>query len=113
MHNDTVALPPKKCKALIQRMKHYAATPKICELRDDLNLPKKKNKKKIKVLEPKTKKYPGVPDSYSKHIKDSSIYYSYFNKLYDTPDVDSIEIRIKEMEEWAINLLDGPSPPSP
>ena len=94
-------------------MEHYAAIPKMSELREDLNPPKKKNKRKIKVLEPKVKKYLGVPDSYGKHIKDSNIYYSYFNKLYDTPEVDFIEMRIMEMEEWANNLIDGPSPPSP
>ena len=45
--------------------------------------------------------------------QDSSIYYSYFNSLYETPEVDSIEMRIKEMEEWAINLMDDHDPPSP
>ena len=76
-------------------MEHYAATPKISKLREDINPPKKKNKRKIKVTAPKVKKYPGVPDSYSKQIKDSSVYYSYFNSLYETLEVDSIEMRIK------------------
>ena len=82
-------------------------------MREELNPPKKKNKRRIKILAPKVKKFPGVPDSYGRHIKDSSIYYSYFNTLYEIPDVDSIDIRIKEMEERTINLIDGPSPPSP
>ena len=69
-------------------------------MREELNPPKKKNKRRIKILAPKVKKFPGVPDSY-------------FNTLYEIPDVDSIDIRIKEMEERTINLIDSPSPPSP
>ena len=65
LNNINTALPPKKFKALIQKVDHYGALPKIFELSENLNPPKQnKRKRNIKVAIPKVKKYPGAPDSH-------------------------------------------------
>ena len=79
---------------------------------EDLNPPKQK-RRKIKVAVPKIKKYPGAPHSYGRPIKDTSIYYHYFSSLYDTPVMDALDLRIREMEEWTIALIDDGYDESP
>ena len=93
-------------------MDHYGDVQKLSQLREDLT-PLNKKKRKIKVAVPKIKKYPGAPHSYGRPIKDMSIYYHYFSSLYDTPVMDALDLRIREMEEWTIALIDDGYDESP
>ena len=88
-------------------MKHYRAVPKISEL-NKVSKPPNENSKnyKVKAL-PKAKKYPRVPESFSRSTKDNSVYYKYISTLYEPQKIECLDLRILEMEEWTLALLDG------
>ena len=84
-------------------MENYDKEPKMNEL-IKVNKPTDSNPKKPGIL--KISKNPVNSNEYAQAKEDNSIYYEYITNLFEPPRLETIDIRIIEMERSLCAMID-------